>query len=67
MQKKIISTNIRDGLRINIENNSYIMIRPSGTENYIRIFCEHPNREQVGFLSKLGNDIVYQMQKYLIN
>lgn len=35
-----------DGLRFNFSDNSWIMIRPSGTEDYIRVFVEHSQKEK---------------------
>ncbi len=64
---RINSINSMDGLRINLSNNSYLMIRPSGTENYIRVFCEYPDNEKVEILSNLGISIVNKLMNYIIN
>lgn len=58
----INSINTMDGLRINLSNDSYLMIRPSGTENYMRIFCEHPSQEGTKMLNLLGQEIVNQFK-----
>lgn len=64
---QIHSINDMDGIRINLSNNSYLMIRPSGTENYIRVFCEYPDKIIVGNLSGLGISLVNNLLNALIN
>ncbi|HDD26014.1 MAG TPA: phosphoglucomutase [Acidilobales archaeon] len=36
-----------DGLRVNYEDNSWILVRPSGTEPKIRIYCESQKYDKV--------------------
>ena len=38
--KKIVKTTTFDGLKLNFEDDSWILIRPSGTEPVLRIFAE---------------------------
>lgn len=47
-----------DGLRINFSDNSWLLIRPSGTEDYIRVFSEHNNKDKNEKLNQLGQKIV---------
>jgi phosphoglucosamine mutase len=35
--KEKVETNLIDGVRLSLENGSWVLIRPSGTESYIRI------------------------------
>ena len=45
-----------DGLRINFSDNSWLLIRPS--EDYIRVFSEHNNKDKNEKLNQLGQKIV---------
>ena len=35
--KDMVESNLIDGVRLSLENGSWVLIRPSGTESYIRI------------------------------
>ena len=48
--KKIKSIDRKDGIKINFENNEWILIRISGTEPLARIYAESPNKESVNNL-----------------
>ncbi|MCH8908000.1 MAG: hypothetical protein IH840_13005, partial [Candidatus Heimdallarchaeota archaeon] len=54
-----------DGLRINFTNLSWLLIRPSGTEDYVRIFSEHGDPDKNEELSNLGKSLVLEALKYL--
>ncbi len=41
---KIIRTEKLDGFKYYLSNNTWVMIRPSGTEPVLRVYCEAPNR-----------------------
>ena len=34
-----------DGFKYYLSNNTWIMIRPSGTEPVLRVYCEAPDRQ----------------------
>ncbi len=42
---KIERTEKLDGFKYYLNNNSWLMIRPSGTEPVLRVYCEAPDRE----------------------
>ncbi len=42
---KITKTESLDGFKYYLDNDTWIMIRPSGTEPVLRVYCEAPNRE----------------------
>ena len=47
-----------DGLRINFNDKSWLLIRPSGTEDYMRIFSEHHNETTNHELNTKGSLLV---------
>ncbi len=52
-----------DGVRIDFEDGSWILLRPSGTEPVFRIFAESPNREKALKLIEYGMSLVKQWCK----
>lgn len=42
----VVDVNYIDGVRISMEDGSWVLIRPSGTESYIRITLEATNHEK---------------------
>ncbi len=60
--KDVVHLNDIDGMRISFEDGSWVLIRPSGTESYIRITLEARNQERAEEISKISTDFV---QKYL--
>ena len=47
-----------DGLRINFLDKSWLLIRQSGTEDYVRIFSEHSSQEACVQLNDNGKEII---------
>ena len=45
--KKVIDCNKIDGYKFRLVDQSWLMIRFSGTEPVLRLYCEAPNLEQV--------------------
>jgi phosphomannomutase len=41
---KIIRTDKLDGFKYYLDNNTWVMIRASGTEPVLRVYCEAPDR-----------------------
>ena len=58
LDKKIVSTNYNDGLKINFENNYWAAIRFSGNELVVRIFTEMENLEN-------SNKMVAKLEKFI--
>ena len=42
---KIDRTEKLDGFKYYLSNNTWVMIRPSGTEPVLRVYCEAPDRK----------------------
>jgi alpha-D-glucose phosphate-specific phosphoglucomutase len=47
-----------DGYKYIIDEGSWIMIRPSGTEAVVRVYAEGENEEKVKYLQGLGREII---------
>jgi phosphoglucosamine mutase len=47
-----------DGLRINFNDLSWLLLRPSGTEDYFRIFAEHKDPIKATALNTLGEKLI---------
>ncbi|HIK00783.1 TPA: phosphoglucosamine mutase [archaeon] len=60
--KKIDST---DGVKIFFEDDSWILIRPSGTEPIFRVFCESKSQKRTEELEKWGVEKVKEAIKKL--
>ncbi|MCE7733230.1 MAG: hypothetical protein GPJ54_00025 [Candidatus Heimdallarchaeota archaeon] len=52
-----------DGYRINFSDNSWLLLRLSGTEDFIRIFSEHTDQIKAEKLNDLGKKIVHQLKE----
>ncbi len=50
----LTSINDRDGIKYLMADNSWLLIRPSGTEPVLRIYAEAPNAAQVAALLQAG-------------
>jgi len=59
---KIANVNTIDGVRLAFEDESWVLIRPSGTENFVRVTIEAKDSKQVEFIKdtcvKLIKDII---------
>lgn len=44
-QYQITKTETLDGFKYYLDNNTWVMIRPSGTEPVLRVYCEAPDRQ----------------------
>lgn len=44
---KVVGTNRLDGIKFTLENDGWVMMRPSGTEPLVRIYAEAENNNQV--------------------
>ena len=55
---KVINLDTRDGFRYKLEDDSWLLIRFSGTEPLIRIYAEGYSRDEVQNLLQYGRDMV---------
>jgi phosphomannomutase len=55
--KKIKGINTMDGVKITLENDAWLLLRPSGTEPLIRLYSEAPKKSQAKELLQWGQEI----------
>jgi len=48
--RAVASVERRDGVKLNLEGNAWLLIRPSGTEPLLRVYCEGPSAQEVAEL-----------------
>ncbi len=58
---EIQSINDMDGFRIDFKDNSWMLIRLSGTEDYVRIFSEHTDKVKNEVLNEQGHKIINKL------
>jgi len=56
--RKVSLINTRDGYKYCLENNGWLMIRPSGTEDVVRLYAEAESPERVNELLQAGKQIM---------
>ena len=54
----IENINTIDGVRITFDDGSWVLVRPSGTEDYVRITLEAKTEERAEFISKTCKEII---------
>lgn len=55
---KVVAVNAVDGYKFCLDDGSWLMIRPSGTEAVVRIYAEADSPQKVSLLLKKGQEIV---------
>lgn len=53
----LVKVNDRDGIKFLFQDDSWLLIRPSGTEPVLRIYAEAPREEQVKLLLQSGVEL----------
>ncbi|MRR29569.1 phosphoglucomutase/phosphomannomutase family protein, partial [bacterium] len=61
--EKIIEVSTRDGVKYILGDDSWLLIRPSGTEPVLRVYAEGRSREMVKALLTYGNQIAENVSK----
>lgn len=56
--KKVLDVDRRDGVKLCLEGDAWVMMRPSGTEPLVRIYAEAETVEEVGSLLEFAEDVV---------
>ena len=52
-----------DGVRINYDDNSWILFKPSGTEPIFRVYSESTNPDRVNEMANMGSKLVKKILK----
>ena len=47
-----------DGVRLSLNDGSWVLIRPSGTENYIRITLESPSEDKANKMKDICVNLI---------
>jgi len=46
-ERRVSSVERRDGVKLNLDDDAWLLVRPSGTEPVLRIYCEAPTALEV--------------------
>ncbi len=56
--KKVVGDDRRDGVKLLLEGDAWLMMRPSGTEPLVRIYAEAATTDEVEYLLDFAEDII---------
>lgn len=56
--RKVLDIQGYDGLKFILEGDSWILLRPSGTEPVLRVYVEAPSQEEVDQIIDFGKEVV---------
>jgi phosphomannomutase len=56
-QQSVQQVDIRDGVKYRLADDSWLLIRPSGTEPVLRVYAEGPDQEAVDALIQAGRKL----------
>ncbi|GAB4535319.1 MAG: phosphoglucomutase/phosphomannomutase family protein [Anaerolineae bacterium] len=56
-QQTVRQVDTRDGVKYRLADDSWLLIRPSGTEPVLRVYAEGPNQETVDALIQAGREL----------
>ena len=59
LQHKVVRVNNSDGVKYLLDDDSWLLIRPSGTEPVLRIYAEARNHHEVQQLLAVGADLAH--------
>jgi phosphomannomutase len=54
---KVVETATKDGVKYILKDNSWLLIRPSGTEPVLRVYAEGSSDEMVAALLAYGESV----------
>ncbi len=57
LEKKIVNIKDFDGIKFECEDDSWLLLRFSGTEPVVRFYAEAPSIEEAEALTKLGEEM----------
>ncbi|HEY7573536.1 MAG TPA: phosphoglucomutase/phosphomannomutase family protein, partial [Thermoanaerobaculia bacterium] len=56
--RKVASVNLLDGLKLRLEDGSWILVRESGTEPVARVYAEAPSAKDLLALEQAGRELL---------
>ena len=56
--RRVASVNLLDGLKLLLEDGSWILVRESGTEPVARVYAEAPSPKDLEALEKAGRELL---------
>ena len=59
LQHKVVQVNNSDGVKYLLDDDSWLLVRPSGTEPVLRIYAETRNRQEVQQLLAVGASLAH--------
>jgi len=62
-QKKVVNVKSFDGVKLTLEDDTWLMWRASGTEPIVRIYAEGKSFDEVDKLLAIGNSIAQQVEQ----
>ena len=61
--KKVVKTTTMDGFKFVLEDESWLLVRPSGTEPLLRLYGEATSEKQLTAILEEGKSLLEQAQK----
>ena len=58
--KQVVDVNTMDGMKMILEDNSWVLVRISGTEQLFRVYAESDNEETLAKLMKSSETLLGQ-------
>ncbi len=56
--RRVASVNLMDGLKLLLEDGSWILVRESGTEPVARVYAEASSEKDLDALSRAGRELL---------
>jgi len=57
-ERRVVGVNRLDGTKLLLEDGSWVLLRPSGTELMVRLYVEAPSRERLETLVAAGRELL---------
>jgi len=54
----VVNVNIIDGVRLTFDDGSWVLVRPSGTEDFVRITLEAKNDDKAELIRDVSSEVI---------
>ncbi|CDG64517.1 MAG: phosphoglucosamine mutase [Methanobacterium sp.] len=61
LYQEVIDVNLKDGVRISFEDGSWVLVRPSGTESFIRITLEGKTEDKARMIHEKAAKFIHEL------